>query len=324
MVVVAGWPPPAGPSHANETAAAVSANEGGDPFAGLSSLAEIEGMASTIGKQLDLEPFPLAKMLLKAVVRERDGQARYLYRSEIENIVRRALGVQRGRALSGTQRALSLEPNNPARLGRKRPIARALSSDLVAGIHALRKQGLANAAIAKQIGCDPRTVRKALRRFNATSAVAPLAWRNQGPTLEVCSAFGFDAYVVGADGRWTWFLADSGQVIDLGAAQRADRAKEAATRALRAAARPKRGDGLLREKLPWACGLQWRTGQDERGSFWLSSRARGHLLKASWEGTGWEWVIDREPGRDGTVPVAKGKATTFKVASTRLLELSSR
>lgn len=297
------------------------ADAGDDCFAGPSNLEGIELKAMEVAAALSPRPTGLARRLLKAEVLQADGSRRPLVRKEIERIVVRALSVSEVSARSAAQRAISDDPDRDARLSRKAPIARALSDDHIAAIHAAKNQGLSRQAIAEKMGCDVRTVRIALSRDAATSVVAPIAWQRRRPSLEAACALGFDAYAIGSDRHWTWLLARGGRLEKLGTAHVLERAKEAANKAMRAAARS-RGSGESDPRSPPLFnGVAWRAEQDDRFEVRFSARDDDYLLSSCWTGDQWDWVVRRDDGAAAEPEfVAAGQAATFQSAGIRATE----
>ena len=124
-------------------------------------------IAAQSGSPRTLRPASkMAEDLLLQRVPTPEGGERDLTRAEMEHILIQKLGVSRNTAQKAATRAVKrLDPDNPARWGRKRPKARTVPLETRLQMSELRRQGLTSKEIAEQTGFDVRSVSK-YRTFN--------------------------------------------------------------------------------------------------------------------------------------------------------------
>ena len=103
-----------------------------------------------------------AKQLLDARIADEDGKPREMTRAEIEHALRDG-GATRNVAQSASSKVVKKDdPGNDKRRSRN-PVARRVGVRLKQRMHELRAQGLSISEIAKEVGANPRTVKKHLR-----------------------------------------------------------------------------------------------------------------------------------------------------------------
>jgi len=106
----------------------------------------------------------LAEELVRETIPDGRGGRRVRTRAEIEAELIRRLGVSRTVALSASTKAVRrLDPENPARSSRRKPVARRIGENLKREFRRLRDNGMTQKQIADLIGADVRTVRNHLK-----------------------------------------------------------------------------------------------------------------------------------------------------------------
>lgn len=114
----------------------------------------------------DSSPTPLKRphrALADQLVQARKSDGSVFTRAEIERHLIDKCGISRNAAQSAATKAVAkLDPNNPARRTRRRPIARRVDEDVRLRIRDLADSGMPRKEIAAQIGAHIRTVRRHL------------------------------------------------------------------------------------------------------------------------------------------------------------------
>lgn len=115
-----------------------------------------------------------AESLIDKRIDTGDGQSRVMTRAEMEHDIQKTMEVSRNAAQRAATNAVErLDPDNPHRWGRKRPIARVVSLDTRQKMVELRRQGLTLQQIAQQVGFDARIVRKYTATEMRNQAITP-------------------------------------------------------------------------------------------------------------------------------------------------------
>jgi integrase len=126
-----------------------------------------------LGKILAFHRVPAAggptpqRALAERLVSARKPDGGVYTRAEIEAEIVRQTGCTREIAQSAATKAVKrLDPDNPARRTHRRPVARRVDDGLIARMWELVGRGMSLAAIGREMGADPKTVRKHLMATN--------------------------------------------------------------------------------------------------------------------------------------------------------------